>query len=411
MKDMTFGSNLVSKLLSGSRAPGDTRGLGFSSPITDFKNDVGGMYDNAIQPGYTRSQWDGKINTQYGNFVPGGYARPSGSQDTTNSVYDPFTPEVPDFSVGNSMGTQTEPRDDFKTIEKPTFKTTGSSANAGLFPTSRMSGPVRSNIDLNPQIGDFGASAARSGISAASPQTMSGGGGGLDLATGIAQKINAVGQAGASAWQQEDENAIDRQFMADSIKPGMHSQLHAGMNRMGRMNDLNSAKKWSELGGQIFGIPGMFGGYALAKLLGGGKNAPDLNTAWGAHGKINPQKSDVVNTMSDRSSQTEPSKPAEPDRHGVPPGYDVIEPRLLPPSGNGVGGGGRFGTGDTPKQLMGADTMNTYMANDTEYGNEALGDDAMLPVGNTQVTADSGPEWDPTFDYGVPNDDTRNNEQ
>jgi len=410
---VSFGSNVIGKLLNGSRTPGDTRGLGFSSPITSSTNDDPyANYDNALAPGYTRSQRYGTVNEKYGNFVPGGWARPSGSSDTTNNYYDPFTPEGPDFSVGNSQGTQTtEPMN--LNIEPPpaSAKSVGSSATSGLYPTSAPASAYTSGV--NP---------ASLGSAGTAPQAMSaGGGGGADIASAIAKKVDDVGQAGMDIYDTMNKNKSDAQYRRDVTRPGMHSGLHAGLKQNYRDNVRANANAYSKLGNSLFGIPGSILGYMIGNRYHSDIKKPDLNTANSTSGKVNPQDNGIVHSMSTAAGKNTYGVPdniygkdgmdddvgnSDGDLHAnlgdgeqgvtlsspMGPNRNPDPSRSISMSANGPGIPRSENTRADylALQEMG---LSGYWQNDTEFGNQALGDDALdaelqASVPNPQFTDD-----------------------
>lgn len=170
---------------------------------------------------------------------------------------------------------------------------------------SRMSDSVAA-----PTTAPASAGMRRSGGTAAPANTLTAGTSGsaanamdpTGVAGAVIDKANAITDQGMKIWKSHQDADQQREYYERATRPGMHANLHANM-----WNDSENAKKdmraqYMGMGNQIFGIPGMIGGYFLGQHMADKYASLDRNafkTANSARGRVNPQNTGVVNAMND----------------------------------------------------------------------------------------------------------------
>uniref|UniRef100_A0AAT9JGX3 VP2 n=1 Tax=Bulbitermes polycipivirus TaxID=3032211 RepID=A0AAT9JGX3_9VIRU len=116
-----------------------------------------------------------------------------------------------------------------------------------------------------------------------------------------AQKVSDIGKGVKEIWDAREAAAHQNDMNEISNRSGMHSGLHANKFEGNYQAYKGTRESFSNMGNTLLGIPGMIGGYMLGDYLGKQQaNKDTYATANSARGKIDPQQTKVVNSMSDR---------------------------------------------------------------------------------------------------------------
>jgi len=290
-------------------------GLGHSGRPT-LANQESQQLRNVL--GIKETSFSNPSSSNYNGSLYDSFVR--GSDNSNEHDYDWDYNDTPDYRSLHSVGTQTTPSQMTRGIQVGGggSRDTNTQTFAGSFDnpsgrvdgiddgarpgTSRSSEAIQSDFSRAGGMDFTGTSApsARTGAPAAASAAASADPSGI--ASAVGQKIGDISNGAADIYNQHQNAKNLKEYQNRTVRPGMMSRDHADKWMAQKNAQGSMTNSYMNMGNTLFGIPGMIGGYFLGKHIAqssaGPKDLAPFRNANSAYGRINPQQTAVVNSMS-----------------------------------------------------------------------------------------------------------------